>query len=157
MWLRDNKGLLFCKGSDMVALKALARIVGNLFPQLLRRLGLNYSQFFFHFILNIVKSWLIYMSIMLADIASTRLHLSSTSNVVQHFDHVLHHFSLSLRLKSIFHQLLNMVARVTWYDGSHSYIDPKWFLTSLCCFLSSEIHHLKVEIRDLKIKAWNQL
>lgn len=56
MWLRDNKGLLFCKGSDMVALKALARIVGNLFPQLLRRLGLNYSQFFFHFILNIVKS-----------------------------------------------------------------------------------------------------
>ena len=75
---------------------------------------------------------------MLADIAGTRSHLSSTSNVVQHFDHVLvlHHFSLSLRLKSIFHRLLNMVARVTWYDGNHSYIDLKWFLTWLCCFLS---------------------
>ena len=47
-------------------------------------------------------------------LANTR---SSTSNVVQHFDHVLHH------LCSTWWQI-----RAMWYDGSHSYMiwnDPE--------------------------------
>ena len=43
-------------------------------------------------------------------LADTHSHTSNTSNVVQHFDHVLHHFSLPLRLRSTFHKLVNMVA-----------------------------------------------
>ena len=33
--------------------------------------------------------------------------------------------SLPLRLRSTFQQLLNVVARATWYDGSHGYKDFK--------------------------------
>ncbi|RVW76355.1 hypothetical protein CK203_049896 [Vitis vinifera] len=56
--------------------------------------------------------------------------------------------SLPLRLRSTFHQLLNMVARATWYDGSHCYKDfkcPKFVSAT-----SSELHHLKREIRVWK-------
>ena len=39
-------------------------------------------------------------------LADTHSHTSNTSNVVQHFDHVLHYLSLPLCLRSTFHKLL---------------------------------------------------
>ncbi|RVW72883.1 hypothetical protein CK203_057191 [Vitis vinifera] len=60
--------------------------------------------------------------------------------------------SLPLRLRSTFQQLLNVVARATWYDGSHGYKDfkRKWSRTRLLFFLQK--HHLKKGDQSLEIK-----
>ena len=84
-------------------------------------------------------------------LADTRSHTSNTSNVVQHFFHVLHHLSLPLRLRSTFHKLLNMVANqsnmVWWKPQLYRF---EMVPNSSLLFLSSERHHLKGEIRVWK-------
>ena len=59
--------------------------------------------------------------------------------------------SLPLRLRSTFQQLLNMVARATWYDGSQGYRDIKNGHKLVCYYYYlQKKHHLKREIRVWK-------
>ncbi|RVW76454.1 hypothetical protein CK203_056897 [Vitis vinifera] len=66
--------------------------------------------------------------------------------------------SLPLRLRSTFHQLLNMVARATWFDGSHCYkVFRKWSRTH--SVLSSETPSKKerLEFGNQRLNRFQQL
>ncbi|RVW47776.1 hypothetical protein CK203_091766 [Vitis vinifera] len=66
--------------------------------------------------------------------------------------------SLPLRLRSTFHQLLNMVARATWFDGSHCYkVFRKWSRTHSVFSSETPSKKERLEFGNQRLNRFQQL
>ena len=71
-------------------------------------------------------------------------------DVVQHFDHVLHHPSSAAIKEHVPATCSCMVARATWYDGSHCYKDTKNGPELVCYILLSSEKIPSKKKREIK-------